>query len=142
MGIGVFLFFLLILNSYKPSNSISYQDEADKTVTLYTDSLAVSFSKYYLSHQTWQDFNREKHSLPFKVNYNDVIKSNENRNTFRIIHQFYWKIFYKYLIVNDKPLVEELVFTFFNYQKEKNMNRIGFAELIISSIQDIPYNLI
>jgi len=145
LGFAIVIFAVVLLNLKNQIDrtfSLGLTDEIDERIRLHTDSTAAGISKYYLSQQTWKDFKRKKHTLPFKVNYEDVLKSEKNRNAFKMTRQFTWGSFYKYLVDNDAPLIEELSLSFYTYQKEKNMSRRDFAELIISSIQDIPYNLI
>ncbi|WP_138658258.1 hypothetical protein [Maribacter algarum] len=145
LGIVIAIFSIVsfgLKNQFGTTFSLVETEKVDETITLITDSTATGISKYYLSQQTWKDFNRKKHSLPFKVNYMDVLKAHKNRNSFAITSEFSWGIFYKHLVDHDTPLIEALSLSFYNYQKESNMSRRDFAELIISSIQDIPYNLI
>ncbi|MFK7813883.1 MAG: hypothetical protein AB8B59_15415 [Maribacter sp.] len=145
IGFGIAIFSIVSLglqNQIGTTFNFVGTDNVDERITLVTDSTDTGISKYYLSQQTWKDFNRKKHSLPFKVNYEDVLSAHKNRNAFAITHQFTWGNFYKNLVDHDTPLVEALALSFYDYQKEKNMSRRDFAELIISSIQDIPYNLI
>lgn len=145
LGLGVAVFSLVSLGLIHQDGFAFRTAEAvdpDEKVELVTDSTDAGISKYYLSQQSWSDFNREKHSLPFKVDYEDVLKASSNRNAFAITPEFSWGIFYRHLVDHDAPLVEELALAFYNYQKEKKMSRRDFAELIISAIQDIPYNLL
>jgi len=145
LGLGIAVFSIVSLGLINqidlPINAFETA-EVNETVKIVTDTSDTGISKYYLSQQTWKDFNREQHSLPFKVNYEGVFNAQNNRNAFAITPQFSWGSFYKHLVDHDTPIVEELSLAFYNYQKEKGMNRRDFAELIISAIQDIPYNLI
>jgi len=140
-------FFIIILNlgSKFHKNTIAVKDETEEVI-LYIDSTETKVDKYYLSHQKWRDFNRKKHKLPFRIDYNNVVKSNANKDKLKVSykgdHIVFWNKFYKGIINHDKPLIEDLAQTFFEYQKEKKMNRKDFAELIISAIQDIPYVLV
>lgn len=115
-------------------------------VVINEDSTNQGIHKYYLSHQSWTDFNGKQHELPFKVGYQNVLRSAKNRKDLRLFyngdHIRYWGTFYRNLADHDQPLVEELARTFFDYQKGKNMSRLEFAELMITAIQDIPYTLI
>lgn len=145
--VGSVFFFVFVINMGGKSmrnNKIDVQQTEE--VILYTDSTDLGVNKYYLSQQTWKDFNRNKHSLPFKVDYENVLKSKKNRDNlkgyYRGDHIVFWNSFYKGLSDNDKPLIEGLAQTFFEYQKNMKMSRRDFAELMITAIQDIPYTLI
>ncbi len=142
LSLGIFLFCFIVVSIGKGKIVNTTLEETSELVSLVIDSSKVPVQKYYKSTQTWRDFNRNTHRLPFKIDYSNVETSKNNREAFRITNRFSWGPFYKYLADNDKPLVEVLAQTFFNYQKEKQMNRLEFAELIITAIQDIPYNLI
>ncbi|MEP3210065.1 MAG: hypothetical protein ABJN95_12780 [Maribacter sp.] len=145
LGVGIAVFAIVSLGLIHRDGftlSVVETEGTDETVQLVTDSTDTGNSKYYLSQQTWRDFNKQKHSLPFKVQYEAVLNAHKNRNAFAITPSFSWGIFYKYVVDHDTPLVEELSLAFYNYQKEKNMSRRDFAELIISAIQDIPYSLL
>ena len=156
----------LFLTKIKLPNSLTEQPIDSKVdteeVVLYTDSSETAHVKYYQSKQTWYDFQKRKHILKFRVDYDDVMKSKENReslsrvdysnktktrfdsktNTVYYTYHFLWNKLYNKLVENDKPLIENLALEFHNYQIQNNLNRKEFAELMITAIQDIPYVLI
>ncbi|GAB1856415.1 hypothetical protein MHTCC0001_12500 [Flavobacteriaceae bacterium MHTCC 0001] len=142
LAVVIVVFFFVIQGFFNPNHFQPLQFEEDETVTLHTDSINGSVEQYYLSQQDWKDFNRQRHSLPFKISYNNVVASNQNRTGYKITRKFSWGDFYKHVSDNDQPLIEELAKTFYAYQQKEQMSRRDFAELIISAIQDIPYNLI
>ncbi|WP_353778827.1 hypothetical protein [Winogradskyella sp. 3972H.M.0a.05] len=131
-------------------------------VVLYTDSSETSYEKYYQSKQTWFDFRRRKHVMKFRVDYDSVVKSKENRESLnrvdysnktgtrfnaktRTIYRTYtfsWEKLYGNLVKNDKSLIDDLALEFYNYQIQKKLDRKQFAELMITAIQDIPYGLV
>ncbi len=140
----IIIFFVIAILANKNPKIINYDDleESNEMVTLMVDTSKVTAQKYYISNQTWKDFSGEKHRLPFRVNYDAVLKSYKNRQDFFVDYKYTWGALYKNLADNDRSLIEELSQTFFTYQQERKMNRREFAELIISAIQDIPYTLI
>ncbi len=142
VSIVIFSLIVMITNNNTKIQNHNDFEQTDEMVTLMIDSSQTTSRKYYISNQVWKSFDGETHRLPFKVNYDDVIKSKKNKEDFKITYRFSWENFYKNIADNDRPLLEDLAKTFFNYQKKENMNRRDFAELMISAIQDIPYNLI
>ncbi|MDT0558359.1 hypothetical protein RM697_06865 [Ichthyenterobacterium sp. W332] len=158
---GLFFLGFFITNiSFPNPTIIDFEEEQQsERVVLYTDSTEQTVNQYYQSRQTWYDFSRQKHSLKFIVNYDDVLKSKENRESFKAdysnfkyskvkdniekrYYTFFWSQLYNELIENDKPLVETLANEFDNYRVKNKFNRKQFAELMITAIQDIPYVLI
>ena len=143
LSLGTLLFCFIVVSIGKIKIvDIAPVEETNELASLVVDSSQSPVTKQYKSIQTWKDFNRYTHRLPFTIDYSNVENSRHNRNAFRITNRFSWGPFYKYLADNDKPLVEVLAQTFFNYQKNKQMNRREFAELMITAVQDVPYNLI
>ncbi len=145
--IASFFFCVLALHVFtKQEKSSKSEMISSEDVTLIVDTTAQGIDKYYVSHQSWMDFDRKQHRLPFKVDFNNVLLSKKNRNKleipFRGDHLHFWGTFYNNLANHDRPLVEGLAQTFYEYQKGKNMGRREFAELMITAIQDIPYSLI
>lgn len=142
LSIGTLLFCFIVVSIGKRKIVNTALEETNELVSLVIDSSQTPIQKHYKSTQTWRDFNQNTHRLPFKIDYSNVEQSKSNRKAFRVTNRFSWGIFYKNLADNDRPLVEALAQTFFNYQKEEQMSRRAFAELIITAVQDIPYNLI
>jgi hypothetical protein len=98
--------------------------------------------RYIVNKQNWRDFNGNRHQMDFKIAENSVLKSEKNRNSFRYTRSFTWGNFYKHMADHDRPLLEHLYIEFSKIQQQKKLNRRQFAELIITSIQDIQYNYI
>nr|WP_321237295.1 hypothetical protein [uncultured Psychroserpens sp.] len=142
LGFFTYLFFVFVFSLGPVDLPKRKPVVKDETVKLVIDSSSVRINKFYLSQQTWVGFKREKHTMPFKVEYDGVINSKKNRNDFKVTYGFKWGDFYKTLSDNDRPLIEELAQTFYSYQEKKKMSRRDFAELMITAIQDIPYTLI
>lgn len=136
------LFFCAIALSVKKAPKPSKPRIVDESVTLYTDSIDGEVEKYYLSTQSWRDFSRKPHTLPFKINFDNVELSTRNRKNYKVSFGFKWGDFYQQLSGNDQVLINELAETFYSYQQQEKLSRVEFAELMISAIQDIPYNLI
>ncbi len=165
IAVVLVVFSLFVINLQLPDPIIEKKEDGmveTEEVVLYTDSTQVVHEQYYQSRQTWYDFRRRKHSMKFRVDYDSVVKSKENRESikwtdFRKITKtisddktkppifklsYSWGKLYKDLTDHDKSLIEDLASEFYNYQLENKMNRREFAELMITAIQDIPYGLV
>ncbi len=165
VGFVLFVFGLFITKLKLPAPVIEDKEEIEvetEEVVLYTDSTETSYEKYYESKQTWYDFQRNKHVLKFRVDFDSVQKSKANReslewrdfktivrtekegkykpSSFNLVYS--WGKLYTNLIENDRPMIENLASEFYEYQLKNELSRKQFAELMITAIQDIPYGLV
>ncbi|WP_290683592.1 hypothetical protein [Kordia sp.] len=118
------------------------KDEDEDKTEIVTTTEDGKETRYIVNKQYWRDFDRNWHRMDFKIAETSVAKSKRNRRSFRYTRNFSWGSFYKHMAEHDQPLLEHLYTSFSKLQKEKKLSRRKFAELIITSIQDIQYNYI
>ncbi len=117
------------------------EEDTDKT-EIVTTTEEGNQVRYIVNKQKWRDFDGDWHQMDFKIAENNVQKSKNNRHNFRYTRSFTWGNFYKHMADHDRPLLDHLYDSFRKIQQQKKLNRKQFAELIITSIQDIQYNYI
>lgn len=159
--LGLVILACIVVSIKLPHTVVSGNDAiaTSEKVVLYVDSLNNTASKYYESTQTWYDFSRKKQTIKFRVDYDSVIKSKTNRESFvidykglskfrntnkskKLYYSYFWNNLYNNLVKNDKALIEHLSQEFDISRKRQALNRKQFAELMITAIQDIPYVLV
>lgn len=123
------------------STNTTTEEETTQTEVVETteDNKSV---KYIVNKQGWKSFDGQYYFMDFKIAVDAITKSNRNRLNYRVTNAFSWGDFYKHMADHDKPLLEHLYTAFSKLQRQHKMGRKQFAEFIITSIQDIPYNYI
>lgn len=140
---SIFSVVMVILEKNAGNKIIIKETEKDKDKTeVVTTTENGNEIRYIINKQSWRDFAGNWHQMDFKIAENNVQKSKKNRHNFRYTRNFSWGNFYKHMADHDRPLLEHLYDSFSKIKQEKKLNRKQFAELIITSIQDIQYNYI
>ncbi|MCW5907211.1 MAG: hypothetical protein KIS94_05090 [Chitinophagales bacterium] len=98
-----------------------------------SDSLAMDDCKEVLHRLTWNDYDGNAYSGNWKICESAFIRSSKNRQTA-----------YSYipLIKFDKEFLIETMQMYDRIRKRENLNYRQTAEMIVSSVQSIPYTLI
>ena len=121
-----------------------YTPEIDSSTirTETDDTVAISFLKHQLN---WNDNSNNFHSGIFKVRsdfYNisrlkrDKLEVNANDS------RTYYAIIYRNLINQNNDYLTEIIKEYKKIGRTKNMNKSDFADMVVSSIQSIPYYLV
>ena len=131
---------LIINTGYKIEEDTTGKEDTSKTEVVTTEN--GNEVRYIVNKQYWKDFDRNSHQMDFKIAESSVVKSKKNRRNYRYTRNFSWGSFYKHMADHDRTLLEHLYKSFDKLQKVKKLSRKKFAELIITSIQDIEYNYI
>lgn len=115
------------------------------TDTIYSkekDTIAVTYLKHNLK---WNDNNQNPHQalLLVRKDYFNIanIKRNQleiNSNNFR---DYYHQI-YSNLINQNKSFLDSVAKEYSRIGKTENLNRQQFADMVVTSIQNIPYYLV
>ena len=87
----------------------------------------------------WNDNNSRAYSGIVNVNTNDVIKSRFNK---KYSNASTWGEFYKEIIDHDKIKINSVYKLFDEIYKTKVLTRQEFADVIVTFVQNIPYNLL
>lgn len=121
-----------------------YTPEIDSSTirTETDDTVAISFLKHQLN---WNDNSNNFHSGIFKVRsdfYNisrlkrDKLEVNANDS------RTYYNIIYRNLVNQNNDYLTEIIKEYKKIGRTKNMNKSDFADMVVSSIQSIPYYLV
>ncbi len=122
-------------------------DETNLTETSSNNTNSTIAKGKLISHKRkWQDYNWNDLSINLEVWSDDYKQSVNYRNRINIEYWGsnieYWAQVYEKLIANDSEHLDRIVATFDAFQKKNNINKVHFAEIIISCIQNIPYVLV
>ena len=90
-------------------------------------------------YHSWNDNKSRRYNGTVSVNINDVKRSTLNKNN---INPISWGDFYKKIIENDKLKISAVYELFDEIYRSKTLNRNDFADVIVTFVQNIPYNVI
>lgn len=100
---------------------------------------------FYTRTEKWKDNKRKRYNATFKVLVSDANKSThdrENHNVYTDNGQDYWTDVYDYLYRIDKKRLDDIISTYEAIGKEEKLDTKEFADMIVTSIQNIPYTLV
>jgi Ca2+/Na+ antiporter len=100
---------------------------------------------YYQHNHNWKENTGQKHSGKFKVRQDFYPNSKNNREQLNIStynSSTYWHNVYGAIIRNDNGKLTEICKMFSDIGKQKNLNRNEFADMVVTSVQWIPYVLV
>ena len=124
---GLFAFF---------TNSFENIDTNDVDIEEIDDN--ADYSEIISRPHSWFDNSNRKHSSVFQFKYGDYLKSKENKENIGSYNTN--EVLYKTILNFDKSKLD-LIYDAFNEIKLKgNYSRKEFADVIISSVQSIPYS--
>jgi len=113
--------------------------------TLVDESGNVNTVEYFQHDHKWKENEGAKHNGLFRVQKDYFLQSKLKRNDVTVrtnnINEFYRKV-YKSLVNEDKNKLNEIVSMYENIGKKYNLNRGQFADMVVTSIQWIPYVLV
>lgn len=149
--VGIAFLLLMIIGIISSvTNSLKYPTR--KKTTVVDDVKEVSeieenpvFGDSIISHhRIWKDYSNNRHEADLKIRLSDYKNASQLRNNLSIP-------------LNSTSQYNRIVSTIYDYdinkldliyttldrlQVEKELNKVEFAEVIVSLIQDIPYSLI
>lgn len=105
--------------------------EANDTVPVFT------------SNRFWRDNYGNSFRGPLTVRKSDFSRLRNHINTYRPpSNKYFWGGLYDYIDRKDAPSLDLVMNTFSKINKEKKLNQMEFAEMVITCIQDIPYSFV
>ena len=133
----LFYGFIYLLNSAFPTSPTFTKEEESKktTITKNNETLVL-----YTSKRKWVDNYGNNFSGELSVrekDYNRLKNQIENYNGKN--NKYFWGRLYNYLEQKDTPSLDLVIDTFAKISREKKLNQMEFAEMVVSCIQDIPY---
>lgn len=100
---------------------------------------------YFLHRHNWKQNSGEKRFGRFKVEKSDFSTSRNKRNRLAINYynsSVFWNKVYGSLINQDKNKLQDIYELYDSVGKLYNLNRNEFADMVVSSVQWIPYVLV
>ncbi len=148
-GLLVFLFLgLQFLSNYLQNDISPLSEEKNfkkeegvdlSTIVENEDTVAV-----YTSHRIWRDNYGNNFKGDLVVRERDYRRLNQNHNnwTYKPSSGHFWGNLYDYLDRTNTSSLDLVMTTFREIHKEKSLNQMEFAEMVVTCIQDIPYSFI
>jgi hypothetical protein len=150
IGFVVILFVImgLIINSFtdieqQDQDQSGYQDgrECDEY------SMADSTTMDATHHRSWEDYlTNSFYCRTYTAGFATAEDSRVLRNSFSIEQYFddndYWKQVYYQLYLNDYERLQPLQDSLTHVREELQLDRESFARMIVSMVQDIPYEYV
>jgi uncharacterized membrane protein (DUF106 family) len=121
---------------YKP------EEVTDTIYSKENDTIAVTYLKHNLK---WNDNNQNPHQALLLVRKDYFNIANIKRNQLEIknndFREYYHQI-YSNLINQNKSFLDSVAKEYSRIGKTENLNRQQFADMVVTSIQNIPYYLV
>tara|TARA_R110000787_G_scaffold137132_1_gene249854 strand:+ start:9322 stop:10344 length:1023 start_codon:yes stop_codon:yes gene_type:complete len=132
------VFFINTLNENKNSD-FKKDEKSNKTIVIKESDTTVLYS----SNRNWTDNYGNNFNGTLSVREVDYQRLKNHINNFKApINKHFWGSLYQYLEQKDAPSLDLVMQTFTQINKEKKLNKMEFAEMIVSCIQDIPYSFV
>lgn len=154
-GIAYFFFSLFFGNLPEESYDFDYEEEYVVDDEEYDDNLLVEYEvndqgdtselSYFVHKHLWYDNNGNQYKSTFKVKKESVDSSydhRENLDVDYITDYDYWYDVYEEVALFDANKLSELISMFDDIRKEEKLNKKEFADMVVTSIQNIPYVLV
>lgn len=121
-----------------------YKTDYDSSyvLTANNDSVKVKFRIHKFS---WQDNNEQSYSGTFKVRddyYNLTRVKRENLEVNENNSAAYWRQVYKNLLDQNTTYLDNVISEYKAIIKKKNLDETAAADMIVTSVQNIPYCLV
>ncbi len=139
--IVVFRIGVSILTSLSSNSEHRFIPEEGVTKTMQlieNDSVLV-----YASNRVWQDNYGSRYSASLTVRDTDYTTLRNHIDDYPYTDPVnFWGNLYSYIDKKDGPHLDLVVAEFARINKERNLNQMEFAEMVVTCVQDIPYSLV
>ncbi len=129
----------------------SLLSESDEKVTFTTEE-EISETKIiedqdtlilYTSNRIWRDNYGNHFNGKLSVRKKDYHRLKNHINTYQPkSEKYFWGDLYDYIERTDTPSLDLVMETFLKINRDKKLNQMEFAEMVVSCIQDIPYSFV
>lgn len=141
VGIVLFRVGVSFLTSFSFNPDLQFIPEegvSKKMKFIETDSILV-----YESNRAWKDNSGSAYKANLTVRDSDfkMLYGHLNTYPYTDIPNFWGKL-YNYIDRKDSPSLDLVVNEFARIGKEKNLNQMEFADMVVTCVQDIPYSLV
>ena len=132
-------FLFTLLQPRSESTAFKVEEFVKKTYRLEgTDSVEV-----YASNRVWRDNFGNDFNTTLAVRVEDYTRLRDHISGYQPGRSGnFWGDLYDYIERTDRPALDIIMDSFRILQKEKKLNRMEFAEMVVSCIQDIPYSFV
>ena len=97
----------------------------------------------YAANRVWRDNLGNNFSTTLAVRVKDYLKLRNHIDSYRPASSInFWGDLYDYIERTDRPALDIIMESFRTIQNEKKLNKMEFAEMVVTCIQDIPYSLV
>ena len=97
----------------------------------------------YASNRNWKDNYGNSYNAILSVRERDYLRLKNHIKSYKPpIRGYFWGNLYDYIDRKDAPSLDLIMEAFTKINLQYNLNRMEFAEMIVSCIQDIPYSLV
>jgi hypothetical protein len=155
--LGIFAFLVIaisftvhtmIRNDFDHENhpKLEEHERVDKTDSLRVqkDSLDSDVLVSHLRH--WQDLHKHDYVGKLAVWQKDYEKAKEHKADYTYgaydSNTEFWQKLYGYLNKHDKSELQEISQMFDSIRVARKLNKVDFAEALVTCVQDIPYSLL
>lgn len=154
-GIGLLFYLFLFLSLFRGigSGNVANVENNDKPKVVkksenkprvVSNSNKNTRDTFLLHNLAWEDYDGRQYSGSFGVKKKDYIAANEFKNLIDISlnnANSYDKIIFN-LKEHDKQGIKSLYILFDSLRAEKQLDKMAFAEMVVSFVQKIPYTLV
>lgn len=144
---GIWIVFSWIYSALSPDieNGISISElmdyETDVAEEILGDTAVYSFGgEYYTNKLEWQDNNQNEYEAVFKVHEEYLERSTAYREGIDSLAT--WNTVYGSLAAFDDGKLDELLVMYEEIKEENDLNQKEFADMVVTSIQNISYVLV
>jgi hypothetical protein len=129
----------LIDTDYTSDVTFSESERVIKATILgETDSIVV-----YQSLRQWKDNFGNDYTGDLTIRERDYLALSSQPLSFRpVSNESYWGSLYDYLEKRDGPSLDLVLKMFQTIHKNKRLNQMEFADMVVSCVQDIPYSFV
>lgn len=118
-------------------------DTADETTEVKYDAGSGRDSVWVIHHRKWYTYGNDEYAGDLTVSKSDYLAMKTYREQQLIYdNNNFWPSVYKPLADDTLQRLKRVYETYAGLLNQKPMNREAFAELVVCSIQDIPYELV
>jgi hypothetical protein len=141
--IGVFsalINFLFDTLEYDPTSSTFRKEEAVYKTYLQEDEDSV---EVFAANRVWRDNFGNDFRATLAVRVNDYRRLQDHIERYKPpSSRNFWGDLYDYIERTDRPALDIIIENFKTIQGEKRLNKMEFAEMVVTCIQDIPYSFV
>jgi hypothetical protein len=124
------------------NDSLSKIDWEEKVIDVDSSSIDVDSTvkkiEYLDKVWKWKDFNGTGYILNFRIKKNDYLFSKQQRiNSGKYLGELYYEMY-----VNDNKLLDDMINSYKNIIRSKGLSTYESMEMIVTSIQSIPYTYV